>query len=226
VPDEIQIKYHKRSRSIRLKADSAGRITVTAHPLTPKFLINRFIKQSQPWINKHRSRGKKRDSAVSQGELKLFGETYQRQIGSSNLTNHNPGIYIDDKTLVFIPTNPLQSPKKLQSEFDRKLKDWLKRTCHTYVSRRLVHYSEEMKLKYNRVSLKNLTSRWGSCSSQGNLNFNWRLVHFPPDVIDYVIVHELAHLKEPNHSKQFWQLVAKHDSSYKKHKRQLQQLAV
>ena len=226
MPEEIQIQYHRQARSIKLKADAAGHITLTAHPLTPKFLISRFIEQSQSWIDKHQRRGRKMLPAVSPKKVQLFGQAYPRLIANDLNRHHLPGIFISNQTLIYIPANPLRSPTQHQSDFDRKLMDWLKRTCQTYISRRLVQLSRDMGVKYQAVSLKNLSSRWGSCSSRHNLNFNWRLVHFPPDVIDYVLIHELAHLVHANHSQMFWHLVARHDPSYKKHKKQLQQLAV
>ena len=78
-----------------------------------------------------------------------------------------------------------------------------------------------MDIAYQRISLRQQSSRWGSCSSRGNLNFNWRLVHYPPAIIDYVIIHELAHRLEMNHSKKFWAIVKKFDSEYLIHKGQL-----
>lgn len=78
-----------------------------------------------------------------------------------------------------------------------------------------------MKVRYGRVSIKNQRSRWGSCSVRGNLNFNRRLAFAPPDVVDYVVVHELAHLLEMNHSKRFWGHVAAWCPDHKTHRRWL-----
>jgi len=72
-----------------------------------------------------------------------------------------------------------------------------------------------MNTTYQNVTLKEQKTRWGSCSSKGNLNFNWRLVHFEPPIIDYVIVHELAHRTHMNHSADFWSLVATFDPEYR-----------
>lgn len=76
--------------------------------------------------------------------------------------------------------------------------------CHE----RLEHFGQLYNLTYNRVAIRNTRSRWGSCSSKKNLNFNYRILFLPPELQDYLIVHELCHLQEMNHAKQFWDLVA------------------
>ncbi len=76
-------------------------------------------------------------------------------------------------------------------------------------------WSEFYGVKYGRISVRNQKTRWGSCSKKGNLNFNFRIVHLRPELLDYLIVHELCHLQEFNHSRKFWALVAKAVPAYK-----------
>ena len=84
-------------------------------------------------------------------------------------------------------------------------------------------YASRMGVSYERIALSNASTRWGSCSPKGNLRFNWRLVMAPSEVIDYVIVHELAHLKELNHSRRFWALVEAVLPSYRASKKWLRE---
>ncbi len=84
-----------------------------------------------------------------------------------------------------------------------------KETARDLVLARLEHFNKFYSFKWGRVSIKNHKSRWGSCSKRGNLNFNYRIVLLPAELADYLIVHELCHLKELNHSRAFWALVGK-----------------
>jgi hypothetical protein len=72
---------------------------------------------------------------------------------------------------------------------------------------RTAYYAKRMGVTYNCITIREQKTRWGSCSAKGNLNFNWKLVLMPPEVLDYVVVHELAHRREMNHSVRFWKVV-------------------
>lgn len=98
---------------------------------------------------------------------------------------------------------PVHDPKKSRQEF-LKYKEQARRL----VSQRIIELNKQYSFKYGRVSIKNQKSLWGSCSKKGNLNFNYKIVLLPSRHADYIIVHELCHLQEFNHSKHFWALVA------------------
>lgn len=85
-----------------------------------------------------------------------------------------------------------------------------------YFPERVAYFAPIVGVKYGRITIRNQKTRWGSCSSKGNLNFNCLLMLAPPEVIDYVVVHELCHRKEMNHSAAFWNEVAKVLPDYKK----------
>ena len=83
---------------------------------------------------------------------------------------------------------------------------------------RVEYFANIMGVTYGNITIRNQKTRWGSCSSEKNLNFNWKLILAPPEVLDYVVVHELCHLKEMNHSKAFWDEVGKVMPEYETYK--------
>lgn len=96
-----------------------------------------------------------------------------------------------------------------------------KEEARKYIEARLAFCNQHYRFSYNRVSIRNQKSRWGSCSKKKNLNFNYRLLFLPPELCDYVVVHELCHLKEMNHGPRFWALVAKTFPNYRVLRREL-----
>jgi hypothetical protein len=109
------------------------------------------------------------------------------------------------------PTIPVQLP----------LVKWYRRQAQQYIMPRVAYWADEMGLTFNKIFIKDQDSRWGSCSSLKNLNFNWRIIMAPDGVIDYLLIHELAHLREMNHSAAFWQLVGRYDPDYRLHRQWL-----
>ena len=93
------------------------------------------------------------------------------------------------------------------------------------LAEKTAHFAKEMGVTYGRITIREQKTRWGSCSSAGNLNYNWKLVLMPPGVLDYVVVHELSHIGNMNHSRRFWQRVASVLPDYQMRQRCLKQQA-
>lgn len=93
-------------------------------------------------------------------------------------------------------------------------KKYYRNLAREVLGARTGYYARKMGVTYGRISIREQKTRWGSCSSAGNLNFNWKLVLMPPELLDYVVVHELAHRKEMNHSPRFWAVVEKELPDY------------
>ena len=108
-------------------------------------------------------------------------------------------------------------------ESDPKLEDAYRKEAGRKIRERVSYFARLMGVTYNRITIKQTKTRWGSCSAQGNLNFHWKLILMPPEVLDYVVVHELAHRKEMNHSPRFWAEVEKILPDYKARRKWLRE---
>lgn len=94
-----------------------------------------------------------------------------------------------------------------------------------FVQQRLQHLNQLYGFNYHRVTIRNQATRWGSCSKRGNLNFHYKVILLPPELADYVLVHELCHLQELNHSKRFWNLVAQTIPDYTHKRKAVQKIS-
>lgn len=111
---------------------------------------------------------------------------------------------------------------KIRRRFTIKKREHARR----FVENRLSFFNKFYNFEINRVAIKNTSTRWGSCSSKRNLNYNYKIIYLRPELADYLIVHELCHLKEMNHSKRFWALVAQKIPDYKKINQELRRTNV
>ena len=105
-------------------------------------------------------------------------------------------------------------------------KDYLqyKKLAREIVEKKLAYFNEFYNFKISRISIRNQKTRWGSCSKMGNLNFSYRIIYLPEKLCDYIIVHELCHIGEFNHSKKFWDLVQKTVSEHKKIRKEIRKI--
>lgn len=99
-----------------------------------------------------------------------------------------------------------------------------KELARSFIHERLVYWNQFYEFSYNRVAIRNQRRCWGSCSSNRNLNFSYKLLFVPPCLADYIVVHELCHLKEMNHGPNFWKLVEEHMPDYKERRAHLRRL--
>jgi hypothetical protein len=102
----------------------------------------------------------------------------------------------------------------------------LKQQARVFVKEKISLLNQSYNFSFNRVCIKNHKSRWGSCSKKGNLNFNYKIIHLPVELAEYIVVHELCHLRELNHSSRFWALVAHAVPDYKEKRKKLKAVFV
>ncbi len=139
-----------------------------------------------------------------------MGEEINVEI-SYDLFVKKPQINFRDKKLIAnIPSNLISLTN------DDIYNIWLKHKAKLFIPVRVKELSKKTGFKFNKIAIRGQKTRWGSCTSGGKLSFNYRLLRFRKEIIDYVIIHELCHLKEMNHSGKFWKLVAGFCPNYKK----------
>ncbi len=118
---------------------------------------------------------------------------------------------------IFLPLPALDGVKPTNKTVPSRQK------AREILSSSVEYWSSQMGVRYGRIAIREQRTRWGSCSQKGNLNFNWKLVLAPPEVRDYVVIHELCHLSHLNHSKEFWARVGKFCPEYKIQRRWLRE---
>jgi len=110
-----------------------------------------------------------------------------------------------------------------ETSVKRALETLYRRKARERFEKRAEHFAEKMGVEYEKIEVRRQRTKWGSCSTTGTLGLNWRLMMAPQEVVDYIVVHELAHLRESNHTDAFWSLVAEHDPRYQEHSRWLEE---
>jgi len=116
-------------------------------------------------------------------------------------------------------------PEYSEQELKDRVKSWLQQEAKRLFQQRMPIFAQRLGVTYHSLSLSSAGTRWGSCTSQGKIRLNWRLIHFSPELIDYVVAHELSHLREMNHSPAFWATVASIYPEYASAKQKLRQQA-
>ncbi len=211
-------KTSTRSRGIKLTVTKQGEVVVTTPPLVPTFLVKQFVRSHTDWIAQRLAA---RTAAHAPDTVLVFGKEYQKKIG--NYPEKPLGVFVTETDIVVNTPELRASDAEWTESENKQLTRFLKQAARTYIFSRTPILAQKMAISYGTITLREQDTRWGSCSSAGNLNFNWRLVHTAPCYIDYVIIHELAHRVHMNHSAAFWNLVEQYDPDYRMHKLWLKQ---
>jgi predicted metal-dependent hydrolase len=199
-------------RSIAIKVLPTGIVQVAAPLWVSDAVVQRFVATKEDWVQKHLYQHKlaRRDFPtpryVEGDMLPLQGTKMLLKVRDSG--TKNGAVFVKNVLTIY-------TYKKSAKD---SVRDWYKGYARAVIDKRLRYWSNMMELEYNTWRLKDNSSNWGSCSSRKNINLNWRLIMAPPHIIDYVIIHELAHLKHMDHSVRFWGLVAEYDPRYETHR--------
>lgn len=190
-----------KRRSVALVVTKQGIVVVRAPFKTPMAMIKSFVDKHQAWIERKKILQQEKlqcikklsEKKYAEGDKLLYeGKHYELKRGMQE------NICLADS--LCIPSTMLEQAKE-------HLTEWYKIKALAKIIERVKHYAQQARLEYKEIKIINAKNCWGRCNEKKVLHFNWRLIMAPPDVLDYVVVHELAHLIELNHSQAFWQQV-------------------
>ena len=208
------------STSIRITSEKG--VVVRAPFWMPKGMIESFVQEKSDWIEKNLKQlnQKKVVKQYVDGEKHLyFGKEYALCINPTSTPGRCKVSLVEENLVVQIHD---QIPKNQHPE---KIKDallyWYLEMGIEVITEKVNFYSKEIGVDYQKIDLKKVSSIWGSCSPGNCLSFNRKLVMAPHEVVDYVVIHEVAHMVHRNHGAGFWNLVASFDPGYKNHRRWL-----
>jgi predicted metal-dependent hydrolase len=213
-------RSRKRRKTISLQISDKSELVIAAPYFTPIGEINRFVQEKQNWIHKTIQRHKE-DAIRNKAREYITGEMFYYLGESFPLEtffekNERKGLVFWSNRFYL---NAADTIKKGKSYFVL----WYKKKAEQYIRQRVDFFSRELNLRATSVKITSAEKRWGSCSADDNLSFSFRLIMAPSDIIDYVIVHELMHIKEKNHSAAFWKLIEAAMPEYKIHRRWLKE---
>lgn len=211
-------RSRKRKRTISLQITRQSDVVVFAPHFTSIAEINSFIEQKHDWIQKNIQRQKEQrlyaieKQYVSGEHFYYLGATYPLEVFFQQNLPYG---------LVFWSNRFYLNCEDVQARRKNYFIEWYKTKASQYLTSQVEHLGSRLQLLSKSIRITSARTRWGSCSQENNLAFSFRLIMAPPAVIDYVIVHELMHIKEKNHSSRFWKLVGDAMPEYKLHRRWL-----
>ncbi|HOD28357.1 MAG TPA: SprT family zinc-dependent metalloprotease [Syntrophales bacterium] len=213
--DYTLVRSPRRWKTISLQVLPDGTVLVQAPRHTPKREIEDFFWKKQPWLaRKRREQAARRPHArrIAAGEtFPYLGVPYPLEIVPPS-ERTEPLVFTGTKFVLH--ETAVRGGKAL---FIR----WYRRQAMTYLTGRVAVFSLRLGVLPRGIRIGQARHRWGSCSPENRLSFPWRLIMAPPDVIDYVVVHELAHIREKSHAPAFWALVDCATPRHREHRRWL-----
>ena len=188
-----------RRRTIALQVNSDATLTVRIPYGVSMEYVERFIADKKSWIEKKQEKFrtlgiKHKPKQFSAGEEFIFaGKSYPLEVVPGTAAR-----------ILLTPDGKLRITEKCLDVPKHYIEWFYKQFAKKYLTGRLAELARAFGYKYNSIKINSAKTRWGSCSMRGNINFSWRLVIMPPEMIDYVIVHELVHLEIKDHSTRFY----------------------
>lgn len=212
---DITVRRQARSAHIRMRVAPNGSLRISTPTYTPLFVVKRMIASSRQEIRDILSTARPVLAYENGSEI---GKSHSLLVRTgSSLEVSRKGLHIT----VTLPDTMSLSDHEVQEQLRSQVIAALRREAKGYLPKRLDYLARQHGFSYQQVRFSHASGRWGSCSSAGTISLNIALMKLPFELIDYVIIHELAHTAHMNHSTEFWQLVEQHDPHYKTHRARL-----
>ena len=207
---DISVRTSKRARCLRLVSGIRG-VEAVVPASCEHARLQEFLDEKREWIvktAKYYDGLRERAGHTESGVIYYLGKKYKVRL----VKDRHPSVVVSEAlgTATFHITN--------MRRYKQEIEQWYKQETARIIAERLPAISARLGLAYSKFTIKRHRSRWASCSKKRNLNFSLLLAAAPAEVIDYVIVHELCHIPEMNHSDRFWRLVESADPAYREHK--------
>ena len=215
MPISIDRIIRSKRRTVALIVEHDGSVTVRAPMRLPESAIREFAEKHIDWVVKKKAEMRAvippPQKQYQPGETFLYlGKEYPLEVVPGQHTK----LILDDRFKI---------AESALGNAELVFQKWYRQQASQLIPERVKFFAELHQLPYEKIKITSARTRWGSCSPKNTLSFSWRLMLTPPEVIDYVIIHELAHTVHHNHSKRFWKLVEKLLPDFKARRRQLRQ---
>jgi len=208
---DYTLVYQENQKDITISVEWMEGVTVTAPPNVGSEDLETVLYKKAPWILEkwysfeEISHTPSPKEFVSGEKFPYLGRHYRLKVNKSTDTQTPSLSFQHGRFIAVIPSEFTEAEKR--ERMYQLFKDWYLRNGESRIKERLKMYCPRLGVNPTKFELKDQKMRWGSCTKEGAINVNWRIVMAPMSVIDYVVVHELAHLLHPNHSAEYWQVV-------------------
>ncbi|NLM21259.1 MAG: M48 family metallopeptidase [Peptococcaceae bacterium] len=219
---EYELYRSKRAKKVCVTIKNK-KVRVAVPQALPLEYGRDFAEKNKEWILEHYVKQGLRTQSPTKKYLpgeKFFYRGRNYPLKYVETSNSKPyAQFIGSRILVYVP--PGLEPEKRSALGKRLIEQWYKNQAEKILSEQVHYYSKKLGITFNKLRIKDQKTRWGSCSTKGNINLNWRIIMAPNQVIAYIIIHELTHLIYMNHSPEFWKKVEEHMPDYRKWKKWL-----
>lgn len=218
----VACRRSPQSRFVRIRVTNDGSVKATLPKRAPLYLVQELLESSRLEIREMVEEQKAKQIVYENGMR--IGRSHRLAITYAQIEKPKKK-FIGQEITLTLPESYRHQTADANSYIQTQVRSTLRREAAAYLPRRLRHLADSSGFSYEKERFGNQKGRWGSCSSSGTISLNVALMNLPLEVIDYVLIHELAHTKQMNHSQKFWQIVEEHMPDYRVHRKVLKSMS-